>query len=59
MSLTLETVPVGALVLDPANARKHGSRNLDAIAGSLRQFGQRARRSLLARSFGEPARNAC
>ena len=41
MSLTLETVPVGALSLDPANARKHGTRNLEAIAGSLRQFGQR------------------
>jgi DNA modification methylase len=50
MSLTLETVPVGALVLDPANARKHGSRNLDAIAGSLRQFGQR--RPLVCRRAG-------
>ena len=41
MSLTLETVPVGSLALDPDNARKHGRRNLEAIAGSLRQFGQR------------------
>jgi ParB-like chromosome segregation protein Spo0J len=50
MSLTLETVPLGALVLDPANARKHGSRNLEAIAGSLRQFGQR--RPLVCRRAG-------
>jgi hypothetical protein len=51
LTLTLETVPVGALALDPANARKHGSRNLDAIAGSLRQFGQR--RPLVCRRAGE------
>jgi DNA modification methylase len=50
MSLTLETVPVGALSLDPANARKHGTRNIDAIAGSLRQFGQR--RPLVCRRAG-------
>lgn len=29
-----------ALTLDPANARKHGRRNLDAIKGSLTRFGQ-------------------
>jgi len=34
-------VPVVDLVLDPANARKHPERNLDAIAASLRRFGQR------------------
>ncbi len=33
MPLTLETATVGALELDPDNARKHGTRNLDAIAG--------------------------
>jgi hypothetical protein len=50
MSLALETVPVASLTLDPANARKHGSRNLEAIAGSLRQFGQR--RPLVCRRAG-------
>jgi DNA modification methylase len=50
MSLTLETVPLGELSLDPANARKHGTRNLEAIAGSLRQFGQR--RPLVCRRSG-------
>lgn len=29
-----------ALVLDPANARRHPARNLDAIRGSLRTYGQ-------------------
>lgn len=34
-------VDVAALVLDPANARTHDGRNLDAIKGSLALFGQR------------------
>ena len=34
-------VPVGDLVLDPANVRKHPTRNLEAIRGSLAKFGQR------------------
>lgn len=38
--MTVETVRVETLSLDPANARKHGQRNLDAIAASLRRFGQ-------------------
>lgn len=29
------------LVLDPANARKHNKRNIEAIAASLSKFGQR------------------
>jgi DNA modification methylase len=29
-----------SLVLDPANARKHGDKNLEAIRGALRSFGQ-------------------
>lgn len=33
-------VPVGDLTLDPKNARKHGDRNLGAIAKSLEAFGQ-------------------
>lgn len=39
--LNLVVVPVVDLVPDPENARKHSARNLDAIAGSLRLFGQR------------------
>lgn len=38
--MTVETVPIDSLSSDPANARKHNSRNLDAIAASLRRFGQ-------------------
>src|SRR4051812_15259375 len=34
-------VPIESLTLDPANARKHDARNLDAIKGSLKRFGQR------------------
>lgn len=33
-------VPIDTLVSDPANARKHGEENLDAITSSLRRFGQ-------------------
>jgi ParB-like chromosome segregation protein Spo0J len=38
--MKIETVQIECLSLDPANARKHGSRNLDAIKASLRRFGQ-------------------
>ena len=34
------TVPVGKLHEDPKNARKHGSKNLDAIVKSLSTVGQ-------------------
>lgn len=34
-------VPVATLNQDPANARKHGDKNLDAIKASLAKFGQR------------------
>lgn len=34
-------IPLGDLTPDPANARKHDEKNLSAIMGSLRQFGQR------------------
>ena len=30
-----ETVPLDTLHLDPANVRKHGKRNLDAIKAAL------------------------
>lgn len=35
------SVPIADLTPDPANARKHGQRNLDAIKASLAAFGQR------------------
>jgi ParB-like chromosome segregation protein Spo0J len=38
--MTVETVTIDSLSPDPANARQHGPRNLDAIAASLRRFGQ-------------------
>jgi hypothetical protein len=34
-------VPCADLLLDPANARRHPERNLEAIKGSLRVYGQR------------------
>lgn len=39
--LAIEWVDVHSLTPDPTNARKHGARNLDAIADSLTRFGQR------------------
>lgn len=39
--LIVERVPITSLERDPDNARKHSRRNIDAIAGSLRTFGQR------------------
>jgi ParB-like chromosome segregation protein Spo0J len=39
-SLRPLAVPCDSLVLDPANARKHPDKNLEAIKGSLRSFGQ-------------------
>ncbi|MGD0387811.1 MAG: ParB/Srx family N-terminal domain-containing protein [Tepidisphaeraceae bacterium] len=38
--MTIESVAIDSLSADPANPRKHGQRNLDAIAASLRRFGQ-------------------
>ena len=35
-----ERVKIASLVFDPANVRKHGQKNLDAIKGSLARFGQ-------------------
>ena len=35
-----ETVPIESISQDPANARSHGERNLEAIRDSLRAFGQ-------------------
>jgi len=39
--MRVENVPIDSLRCDPANARKHSKRNIDAIAGSLTLFGQR------------------
>ena len=36
-----KTVKIASLLADPANARKHDKKNLDAIKASLKQFGQR------------------
>jgi ParB-like chromosome segregation protein Spo0J len=38
--MTIESVAIDSLSADPANARKHGPRNLETIAASLRRFGQ-------------------
>jgi ParB/Sulfiredoxin domain len=38
--MTVETVSIDSLTPDPGNARKHGDRNLQTIAASLRRFGQ-------------------
>ena len=33
-------VPIGSLVLDPENARRHDRRNIEAVKASLTRFGQ-------------------
>ena len=38
--MKIETLPLSAVIPDPANARLHDDRNLDAIRGSLARFGQ-------------------
>jgi DNA modification methylase len=38
--LKTRSVRIADLSIDPANARKHSQRNLDAIAASLKRFGQ-------------------
>lgn len=40
-NLRTETVKINSLSLDPTNARRHDAKNLAAIAGSLKLFGQR------------------
>jgi hypothetical protein len=39
--MKIQTVKISSLTLDPENARKHSSKNLDVIAESLQRFGQR------------------
>jgi DNA modification methylase len=38
--LKVDSVAISSLSFDPANARKHAAKNLDAIKGSLARFGQ-------------------
>jgi len=38
--MKIELVPIDSLVFDPANARKHNQKNIDAIKGSLARFKQ-------------------
>jgi hypothetical protein len=38
--MKIERIPISSLVGDPANVRKHNTKNLDAIKGSLAKFGQ-------------------
>ncbi len=38
--MNIEHLPIASLSPDPANARKHGDRNLEQITASLRRFGQ-------------------
>lgn len=38
--MKVERVKVDSLVFDPVNARKHNSKNIEAIKGSLAKFGQ-------------------
>ena len=39
-TLKIQRVDLDSLKLDPNNAREHGEENLEAIAASLKQFGQ-------------------
>jgi ParB-like chromosome segregation protein Spo0J len=38
--MKLESLPIDQVHADPANARRHPQRNLDAIMSSLARFGQ-------------------
>jgi ParB-like chromosome segregation protein Spo0J len=38
--MKIEKIAISKLVKDPANVRRHGQKNLDAIKGSLLKFGQ-------------------
>jgi ParB-like chromosome segregation protein Spo0J len=39
--MELEIVKISELTLDPNNARRHSTRNIEVIANSLKEFGQR------------------
>jgi ParB-like chromosome segregation protein Spo0J len=38
--MIVETVEIDSISPDPANARKHGARNLETVIASFRRFGQ-------------------
>jgi len=38
--MKIEQIPIESLTSDPSNARKHNQKNLEAIKGSLKKFGQ-------------------
>ena len=38
--MKVQRVPIESLHLDPANVRQHGPENMEAIAASLKWFGQ-------------------
>lgn len=38
--MEVKRVPISSLIKDPLNARKHPKKNIDAIKGSLKKFGQ-------------------
>lgn len=38
--MKIETIQISKLLQDPSNARKHNTKNLEAIKGSLTKFGQ-------------------
>lgn len=40
-NLRIETIAISKLQHDPENARKHNHKNIEAIANSLKKFGQR------------------
>jgi ParB-like chromosome segregation protein Spo0J len=40
-NLRIENVKINSLQFDPTNARKHSPKNIEAIEGSLKLFGQR------------------
>lgn len=39
--MELEIIKISDLTLDPNNARRHSTRNIEVIANSLKEFGQR------------------
>ena len=38
--MKIQRIPIADLSIDPANARRHSQRNVEAIAASLKRFGQ-------------------
>lgn len=55
-SLRAHAVPIGELSPDPANARLHDERSIDAIKASLRRFGQQKPVEIFARPIRKHTR---